>query len=174
MTESEFERIFQDNWHEVFRFMRRRTSVLDDAEDATLEAFFRLWHNRDRVDERKANAWLKKVARNCLVSHHRALSAEKRPEEVELFDWIEKPSTQDLLRDYMIKEDMDRVFGVMNNSMTEQQELVIHMSFGMGSGGKRIGDTLNISRGAAEQCRKRALATLRDYLEDWDGLFSST
>ena len=55
---------YQDQAWTVARYMLKDAQ---EAEDATQEAFVKLWHNRDNIDPDKVKPWLMKVTRNgCL------------------------------------------------------------------------------------------------------------
>jgi len=57
-------REYQDQAWTVARYILKDAG---EAEDATQEAFVKLWHNRDNIDPERVQSWLMKVTRNgCL------------------------------------------------------------------------------------------------------------
>jgi RNA polymerase sigma-70 factor (ECF subfamily) len=68
-----FAALYDSAYVDVLRFVRRRSSP-DIAEDITHEAFLVAWRRIDDVPNTVdgARAWLFGVARNCLLSNHRA------------------------------------------------------------------------------------------------------
>jgi RNA polymerase sigma-70 factor (ECF subfamily) len=55
---------YQDQAWTVARYILKDAQ---EAEDATQEAFVKLWHNQDSIDPERVGAWLMKVTRNgCL------------------------------------------------------------------------------------------------------------
>lgn len=55
---------YQDQAWTVARYILKDAQ---EAEDATQEAFVKLWHNRDNIDPARVQSWLMKVTRNgCL------------------------------------------------------------------------------------------------------------
>jgi RNA polymerase sigma-70 factor (ECF subfamily) len=57
-------REYQDQAWTVARYILKDEA---EAEDATQEAFVKLWHNRDNIDPERVQSWLMKVTRNgCL------------------------------------------------------------------------------------------------------------
>ena len=55
---------YQDQAWSLARYLLKDAQ---EAEDATQDAFVKLWHNRDRIDPEKIKPWLMKVTRNgCL------------------------------------------------------------------------------------------------------------
>jgi RNA polymerase sigma-70 factor (ECF subfamily) len=165
VTESEYEEIVNNSWKETFRFCCRRVSALDDAEDITLEVFFRLWKHKDNVESEKIDRWIKRVAGNCVVDHYRS----NRPPEKPLFEELDKASPLNPLNDFCIREDSDKVLDIMKRSLTDQQQTVLHLYYGCGKKGKQLAYEMNLTPGAVQQCKLRALETLRVLT---DGLFS--
>jgi len=57
-------RDYQDQAWTVARYILKDAG---EAEDATQEAFVKLWNNRDKIDPERVQSWLMKVTRNgCL------------------------------------------------------------------------------------------------------------
>ena len=55
---------YQDQAWSLARFLLKDAQ---EAEDATQDAFVKLWHNQDKIDPEKVKPWLMKVTRNgCL------------------------------------------------------------------------------------------------------------
>ena len=53
--------------HQAWTVARYILKDAQEAEDATQEAFVKLWHNRDNIDPERIKPWLMKVTRNgCL------------------------------------------------------------------------------------------------------------
>lgn len=168
MTEVEYEEIVNIRWTEIFRLVARKVSVLDDAEDITLDIFVRLWRHRDNVDPDKVLGWLMTTARNCTIDFYRKSNKKDRlpdrplpgpDDEHELVDQF------DMLHDLCVREDADRALKLMDGYLTDQEDTIIHMYFGCGKNGGEIAKEIRISPGAVQQCKRRALEKLR-------GLFS--
>lgn len=162
MTEGEYEEIVNNSWQETLRFVLRRVSVLDDAEDITLEVFFRLWKHKDDVQSEKVDRWVKRVAGNCVVDHYRC----RPPLEKPLFEELDKQDPLDLLNDFCVQEESDKALSIMKRSLTEEQNLIIHMYYGCDKKGKQLAYEINLTPGAVQQRRIRALATLKNLMGD--------
>ena len=162
MTEGEYEEIVNNSWEETLRFVFRRVSALDDAEDITLEVFFRLWGHRHNVAPEKVDRWIKRVAGNCVVDHYR----RRPPLEKPLFEELDKQDPLDLLNDYCVQEESDKALSIMKRSLTEEQNLIIHMYYGCGKKGKQLAYEINSTTGVVQQRRIRALATLKLLMGD--------
>src|SRR5215467_2106539 len=72
-----FESLFRQHQREVYGWIVRIVRDGGTAEDLTVEAFWRLYQKRDRLDPRgNCAAWLRRVATNLAIDHLR----RRRPE----------------------------------------------------------------------------------------------
>jgi RNA polymerase sigma-70 factor, ECF subfamily len=73
-----FESLFHEHQREVYGWIVRITRDPGAAEDLTVEAFWRLYQNRDRLDPKgNCAGWLRRVATNLAIDHlRRAKPAE--------------------------------------------------------------------------------------------------
>ena len=76
---------YQDQAWTLARYILKDAS---EAEDVCQEAFVKLWHHRDRVDEAKIKPWLMKVTRNACLDRLR----RRRPTET-LEEWHQPVDT---------------------------------------------------------------------------------
>ncbi len=67
-------RAYQDQAWSLARYLLKDAS---EAEDATQEAFIKLWQNREDIDPERVKPWLMKVTRNACFDRLR----RRRPEE---------------------------------------------------------------------------------------------
>lgn len=84
---------YQDEAWTLARYLLKDAS---EAEDATQEAFVKLWHHREDIDPDKIKPWLMKVTRNTCLDRLR-----RRRDEVEFQDYgaaVEGTPADDLER----------------------------------------------------------------------------
>ena len=172
MTEAEYEEIVNNSWKETFRFVSRRVSVLDDAEEITLDIFLRLWQNKNKIDPDKVNFWLKRVAGNCVADFYRSRGTRKVLDEVGIWHAVGMRHPMNLLREHCIREEMEEVIDAIDNHLTDQQVIIIHLYFGCGKTWTQIAHEIGLKPGAVQQCKDRAIGKLRSVLGDWGSLFS--
>lgn len=73
-VDSAFERAYQEQWHDVFRFALAWTNEPAAAEDLAQESFVRLWAARTTVDwDRPTRGWLLVTTRRLATDRFRAL-----------------------------------------------------------------------------------------------------
>ncbi len=76
MSQLNFERIYEQHFETVFRYVGCSVARRDIAEEITADAFLRLLRNGERVDESRLPAWLITVARNLIVDYWRSIARE--------------------------------------------------------------------------------------------------
>ena len=73
-TEYAYERAFEENWSDVFRFALAWTNDWTSAEDLAQDAYLRLWNNRGRLDwNRPVLPWLLVTTRRLATDRFRTL-----------------------------------------------------------------------------------------------------
>lgn len=72
-------RAYQDQAWSLARYLLKDAS---EAEDATQEAFIKLWNHRDKVDPERIKPWLMKVTRNTCLDRLRRRKPETELTEV--------------------------------------------------------------------------------------------
>jgi RNA polymerase sigma factor (sigma-70 family) len=73
-TEYAYERAFEENWSDVFRFALAWTNDWTSAEDLTQDAYLRLWNHRARLDwNRPVLPWLLTTTRRLATDRFRTL-----------------------------------------------------------------------------------------------------
>jgi RNA polymerase sigma-70 factor, ECF subfamily len=146
----------------VFRYLVIRVGDVVDAEDLTSEVFLRAQKALQRYDDRGVPfaAWLFRIAHDRMVDHYRsaALRQTARLSEL-LFDDRLGPEAQAISR----REARELAPAVA--SLTDEQQMVIHLRF---IEGYNLGDTALIMRktiGATKALQHRALQSLAKKLK---------
>jgi len=78
-SERDYLELFESSFDPLWRFIRRRVTAAEDADDVAAEVFTVAWRRRDEwplADERRL--WLYGVARNVLASHNRTNNRQLR------------------------------------------------------------------------------------------------
>jgi RNA polymerase sigma factor (sigma-70 family) len=78
MNQNDFSAFYSANVADVWRFARRRTDSVAEADDITAEAFAVAWRRRDEVPTEDGRLWLFGVARNVLANHRRSHERRNR------------------------------------------------------------------------------------------------
>jgi len=143
-TDEAFEVIFHEHWSSIHRFIARMVVDPSEAEDLTLETFFRLYkHRPEERDGFNVRGWLYKVATNLALQSIRSF---KRRENYELNagrNTLEETHDHQPPRIFAEREEQRLVRMVLGQMNVRQAELLIMRHSGMAY--KEIAWALNIS-----------------------------
>jgi len=95
----EFRQWVDQYQNEAWTLARYLLKDAAEAEDATQEAFVKLWNHRDRIDRDKIKPWLMKVTRNTCLDRLR-----RRRDEVEF-------------QEYQTADDQGPMFGLQQSAL---------------------------------------------------------
>lgn len=154
--ERQFQRVFDSYVSAVRNYIYYRFGNLEKAEDATQEAFVKLWENCDKVPAGKAKSFLFTVANNLSlnqVAHQKVVL--KHAKEMKLDNFSESPEFQ--YREKEFEEKLNRVI----NGLSEAQRTAFLLNRIEGMKYTEIADHLQISVKAVEKRIHKALAVLR-------------
>jgi RNA polymerase sigma factor (sigma-70 family) len=144
----------------LYRYIFRRVSQPQDAEDMLLEVFLIAFRYENLVDLplRRQIAWLQSVARRRIIDRYRRISrVELLPLEqtLEALDDEMTPEEQALH-----KETYERLYAALAQLPSVQQQIV-HLRYGNGLRFAEIATMLNKSEGTVRKMLVRILRQLR-------------
>lgn len=147
--------LYDRHFHRLYAYVLRRTHHREDAEDVTSEVFHRALVNLPDYEWRGTPfiAWLFRIAAHELADRWRgaARQAGVSPPDVATTD-------PDFERQVMLFEVVER--------LPADQRRVVEMRFGAGKSIHEVAEAIGRSDGAVKQLQRRALETLRGYLEE--------
>ncbi len=77
----EFEKIYDSNVRQIFRFAYLKVSSKDDAEDITSRAFIRVWDSLKKTEElENPRAFVYRITRNLVIDYYRK-NRNRSPED---------------------------------------------------------------------------------------------
>lgn len=145
----------------IFRYISVRVGEHQVAEDLTSEVFLRLLSAlRDHTaPQRTLRGWLYAVAFRVVKDHHRT---RYRRQEQELHEGIpsSNPAPAEIVNQKMFREELQQSLSYL----TEDQQDVIALRFGVGLTVRETAEALNKSEGAVKQLQVRAVATLTRHM----------
>jgi RNA polymerase sigma-70 factor, ECF subfamily len=128
-----------------------------DAEDVTSETFARAVRSRDQYDPARGKpvSWVLGIARRCLSDFR----AERRPRPEAV---VEQASPLELEREALDRLALDDALATLGERDLE----LIALRYGADLSTRQIADVTGMSSGAVRVALHRALARLRDELEE--------
>ena len=133
-----------------------------DAEDAAQEAFVRAWRRLPSLrDADLWGGWFRRVTVTAAIDYHR----KRRNDNLVPFDGHEPPPLPDAQHSFAARDEMR---GLISRLDARDQVLLV-LRFGHDLELSQVAEALGIPVGTAKSRLHRALARLRDELENGDG-----
>jgi RNA polymerase sigma-70 factor (ECF subfamily) len=150
----------------IFRYLYYRSGDTHAADDLTSEVFLRMIRALPgfRLQETAFQAWLYQIARNVLNDHYRQARSRNHVQlEENLMEGTETIRSRPVeraLNSVTLQRALDRL------SVEQRDVIVMRFVSGMPIG--EVAQALNRSEDAVKGLQRRALASLRDVLTDWE------
>ena len=154
----------------IYAYAYSYLKISDDALDVVHEVFMKLWENRHRLDpDTKLEAFVFTITRNVVLSIFRKKSSEKSYcDHLQALSVISDLNTQESLDYKFLKETVDKLI----DTLPPKRKQVYILSRNEGLSHKEIAQQLNISEKTVEDHMTKALAYLRNKMEEF-GLIAS-
>src|SRR5262250_154430 len=151
-----FESLFREHQREVYGWIVRIVRDPGAAEDLTVEAFWRLYQKRDRLDP-SANcaAWLRRVATNLAIDHLR------RAKPVEVLE----AEPADKKRDHVEQQQARSAIRNALSELSPKLRAVVQLTLIEGESYADVADALGISLSGVKLRVFRATRILRNKLK---------
>ena len=163
----DFDDWFREHRPTVYRYIRFRLATREAAEDVTSEVFMKALRALDRYDPNRASprTWLLRIARNAVTDHLRSLrrksslhvSLDRVPDLV-----ADVPSQEERV---LRQERLELILNA-NRSLRPADQEILSLRYGSELNNQEIADALNISGNAVAVRVHRALARLKDAVEE--------
>jgi len=163
----DFDEWFREHRPTVYRYIRFRLATREAAEDVTSEVFMKALRAMDRYDSSRASprTWLLRIARNAVTDHLRSLrrrsslhvSLDRVP------DLVADVPTQE---ERVLREERLEMILNANRCLRPADQEILSLRYGAELNNQEIADALNISGNAVAVRVHRALARLKDAVEE--------
>ena len=163
----DFDQWFREHRPTVYRYVRFRLATREAAEDVTSEVFMKALRALDRYDPNRASprTWLLRIARNAVTDHLRSLrrrsslhvSLDRVP------DLVADVPTQE---ERVLREERIEMILNANRSLRPADQEILSLRYGAGLDNQEIADALNISGNAVAVRVHRALARLKETIDN--------
>ena len=149
--------VHQTYYRPIFRYISFRVTDQKVTEDLTSEVFTRLLSAlRDKsAPQNTLRGWLYGVASRVVSDHFRQMN---RAEEVALSDML--PDKQASLEEKMSQKLSAEALREALHHLTEEQQRVLALRFGLGMRIREVAETMGKSEGSIKQLQLRAIASL--------------
>lgn len=156
--EASKELIFKEFYTPIYKYVRFRVKVNEDAEDLTQSIFLKLFSNIKNMTPASPRALLFTIARNTIIDHWRTRKSYANIDDhIEtLFEGSGKPDTE--------KRDILQALGMLS----EKEQEILELSYFSDLDSKTIANIVNKTEDNVRQIKSRALKKLRSIIDKED------
>lgn len=161
--ESTFTFIYNENLHQINRFVANRVNDAASAEDVTASIFMKAWQNLNTYEERgyPIRAWLFRIARNSVIDYYRTRKVTAPLELAENASDGGQPIS-DRIAD---QEQVQQIVGLLP-LLTEGQRKVLDLRILKGLKTEEVAVTLQKGPGAVRALQMRGLRALAQLVKE--------
>ena len=154
MSERKFKQFFEGHFHAMVRYAYRFLPDIQEAEDVVQDAFIRLYHTCEDLDDtERARTFLYTIIRNLCISHLRHQSIKERYEQESLEE--ASPMMEEEIHSEIIYQETLRLLYVAVNRLPKQSRKIILLGL-EGKTNQEIAEELGISVNTVKTLKKNA------------------
>ena len=162
MTKREFEKIYQDNFSVVYRYLLKICNNQQLAEELTSETFFKAINNIDKFEGNcTITSWLCQIAKYAYYGYLR-----KNKRLVELNSTIEQMDTDSDMEEQLIDSMISKEIHKVVNGLEEPYKKVFHLRIFQELSFKQIASIFGKSENWACVTYHRARNKVRERMEE--------
>lgn len=156
------ERIYEEFYPKVTRYLHGHLNNHHDAEDLIQTVFLKIYTHIDSFDETKSSlsTWIFNITRNTLIDHQRSMSLRHSEELTELYE----DGESGVLDDLIMEESLDQLADALER-LSDEERHVILMHYYHKHTMLRIAELMQRPYGQIKRIHAKALQKLRLYLE---------
>lgn len=169
-SETDFEKIYNENYEKVYRFILRRVSDKEATRGLAYDTFLKLWHQLNKGTQPvNITAYLFTIAKNLIFDQYQKTAKQK--EKTILINFIPEVENTALtpeqsLLNKELKSELDRSISML----PDQAARIFKMIRVEGLNYKEVAASLNVSTSTVDTQLQRAIKKLRksliNYKED--------
>jgi RNA polymerase sigma-70 factor (ECF subfamily) len=161
--EKAFSKIYKRFYQQVYRYIYYRTNDRNVAEDLTAETFLKVLQSIKtyRKDARSFLPWIIKIAYRLIVDHYRAVDKSRRFSDEQLELGIDLKTSSQLIEEDIINRLDGEIVWRAVRMLTDEQQQVIYLKFGLGFSNREVAEILGKREGAIKSLQIRALDSLK-------------
>lgn len=158
--------LFEQHYPRIYNYLRYRVRVKEDAEDLIGTIFEQAFKNRASFDPNKGtfSAWLFRIARNELVSHHRK-QRNRLALEIDAEFPTDLVTTDSSPENQLVQKETMRHLLQCLDRLSERDQEIISLKFAGRLRNKEIGEIMELKEKTVSVVLLRAVRRLRKEME---------
>ena len=161
-----FEQLYEQYYTPILRYIVKRISSYQDAEDIAANVFVTAYRNYEGFDPTKASAatWLYMICSSRLKNYYRdkkenvSLDDEENPVDV---------SSGELIEDAVLMEERSRMLHDAISKFPERQQQAVRMKYFRNMSAADIAAELGTTAGNVRVILNRSMDKLKEFLADY-------
>lgn len=161
-----FEQLYEQYYTPILRYILKRISSYQDAEDLAANVFVTAYRNYEGYDPTKASpaTWLYMICSSRLKNYYRdrreniSLDDEENPVDV---------SSDELIEDAVLMEERSRMLHQAIDRLPERQRQAVRMKYFQNMSAADIAVELGTTAGNIRVILNRSMDKLKEYLADY-------
>lgn len=165
-----YSKYYRELYHYSFSLFDYKQQHLQDAEDCVQEAFEKAVRRPQQLASHpEPFLYLKKTCYHIAITKRRNMKNRSRilGYPVPLGEEQEVPQTQDLITDWIIRQENREAKACLLDQLTDGENRVYHAYFERNLSIRETAESLGISHGAARGCIQRIRAKAREMKHFW-------
>lgn len=167
MTDTEYEKIYEQYHGKVFSYVKARISNFHDAEDITSDVFVKVMTAYENYDSQKASlsTWIYTIAANTVKDHVRRMAVRERSNcdtSEEYFETL--AAEEDSAFDDICREEALQILANALECLTDRERMIVIMHYYKNVPHKEIADHLGLSYPNVRFITHKALEKIRIFL----------
>ncbi len=150
-----FERLFKDNYPQMYRMAFSMVENADDAKDAVNQVFTQMWKGKPKVSDSQLRGYLLAATRNQCLHILRQRQLRRQMEEALQRDEV-------ACRDEEREELLHELQQIIDDNLTEQDKRVLQLHYDEEMTYAETATVLGISTAAVNKHITRSLAKIRE------------
>lgn len=158
---SAFAQLYRSHYPRIFSFLRTLLKDSFMAEEITQDVFFRLWVNREKLDDTMPlEPYLFSMAKNTVLNFYKRKETEKRYLE----NQRETEEAEEQIEQELYGKELQRLINDAIDAMPVQQQKIFRLSREEGLLNAEIAEKLQISKRTVEKHISNSLSQLREVI----------
>jgi len=163
-SEAEFEKIYNENYETVYRFISRRVSDIEATRGLAYDTFLKLWYQLNKGNQpANITAYLFTIAKSLIFDRYQKTAKQKEKSiRIDFIPEMENPSLNP--EQTLLNNELKGVLDKSMNMLPTQAARIFKMIRVEGFNYKEVANKLNISTSTVDTQLQRAIKKLRKSL----------
>ncbi len=167
MSHAQFNTFMNQHYKEIFHFVSKYTSSIEDAKDNTQDIFLKAYNKSHTYNEEKASlrTWIYTIAHNHMINYLRSFHVKNKvPLHDSFFESLS--DTDDILEKIIQEEDVHIIITIMKQSLSKKHQKIMGLYFFSNLKTSEIADLTGLKRKTINNVIGLSINKIKKKVED--------